>query len=83
MLRSPWDAAAVLTAGLGVRYPASRHTTLLGAFELNLADLPEGSYKTQAWDPDLLTVVETTVRIRARVQPNYGFLLAVEWHPGN
>ena len=79
MFRSPWEAAPLLTVGVGARYPVYRSVTLVGSFEIDMADLIGGAYDTFQWNPDLLRYV--AVRTAAKLQPNFGFLLAVEWHP--
>ncbi len=81
MVRRHLPSAAVATLGLGVRYPLRRAVTLVGAFEDDVAALPEGSYSYSYWDPAQLTTVWTTVIAKEKIQHNFGFLLAVEWRP--
>ena len=79
MLRSRLPAAPVATLGLGVRYPVYRSFTLVAGFEDDVAALPAGSY--DYYEPGYLGMVHVVVNARREIQNNFGFLLAVEWHP--
>jgi hypothetical protein len=79
MLRSRLPAAPVATLGLGVRYRLYRSLALVAGFEDDVAALPAGSYDYD--EPGYLGMVHVVVNARREVQNNFGFLLAVEWHP--
>ncbi|MGD0485257.1 MAG: hypothetical protein ABSB58_11510 [Gemmatimonadales bacterium] len=81
MRRGRLPDAPVATLGLGVRYPIYRSLTVLASFEDDIADLPAGSYEYDYYEPAYLGMVHVTVTARHEVQNNFGFLLAVEWHP--
>jgi hypothetical protein len=79
MYRKPRETSPVATAGLGARYQAYPGLALVGSVELSAANLIGGAYETAEWNPDLGRWM--AVRTPAKLQPNYGFLLAVEWRP--
>jgi hypothetical protein len=51
MHRFRLPAAAVGTAGLGIRYPVSRDITLVASFEDDVAALPAGAYAYDYYEP--------------------------------
>jgi hypothetical protein len=79
LFRPRRETSPVATLGVGARYQVYPAVALVGSFEVDLANLIGGAYDTYQWDTTLLQYV--AVRTRAKLQPNFGFLLAVEWHP--
>jgi hypothetical protein len=80
LFRNPLKTAPVVSASAGARYPVHRRVAFVGSIEDDIGILPHQDVQSCAgFAPGPPAC--TTYTYVARLQRNFGFLVAAEWRP--